>query len=263
MSASQNKQSTASTAKYCADRAQSWLSELVLNAFQHLFPDRGFRLDSHVIFFCALPQECQIGEELISRSAQAYFEIGTGLRVTPAGISVSSSDTGELLSKTAAHLWDAATEFRLRGDTCQRNLVRDEEKRRKYEKHLKAARKKIIACTQGTEEVAQEKRKLYEDNAKLMADLAERKQQRLELRARMYEDRDEGLDICDEIMNHPDVIDDPAAKRVMGLLQREVTASVGTVNALPALSHDTLDTQSSTDEQSYSDSQSSALLLDF
>ncbi|EOA92056.1 uncharacterized protein SETTUDRAFT_67405, partial [Exserohilum turcica Et28A] len=65
------------------------LKYLVLNAFQHLFPDRGFRLDSHVIFFCALPQECQIGEELISRSAQAYFEIGTGLRVTPAGISVS------------------------------------------------------------------------------------------------------------------------------------------------------------------------------
>lgn len=101
-------------ATYRDDKTQSWLTELVRNAFQYTFPDRGFKLDAYVIYFCISPQECEFDEEILSRCGQAYLETGTGFGVTPAGVSVkSANETWNYTNAQAQDLWKRTMRFRL------------------------------------------------------------------------------------------------------------------------------------------------------
>ncbi|KAF7675870.1 hypothetical protein GT037_006589 [Alternaria burnsii] len=121
---------------YNGDRSQSWFSGLLRNIFQYLYPDQGFQLVTHVVAFCVCYEECQIGEELLSRSAQAYYNTGTGMGVTPAGCNVSSANTEDMSAKDAKRLWALAMGFRLRGE-FDRNMARDMEDLPVYEEYQK------------------------------------------------------------------------------------------------------------------------------
>jgi hypothetical protein len=157
---------------YSEDRSQSWLTELMRNVFQFAFPQRGFKLDTHVIYFCTSLEECQIGEELLSRCGQAYFETGSGFGVTAAGLSVQSANTADLSHKKALGLWEMTMRFRLHNyDFFSRNMALEEERMDKYEEYLDHLRTTVVQSTQDIDDAENSKSELRDNNKKLQAEL--------------------------------------------------------------------------------------------
>jgi hypothetical protein len=156
---------------YSADQSQSYLTELVRNAFRHVFPDLGFKIDAHVIYFCTCIEECQLGEELLSRIGQAYLETGTGFGITAAGIAVSSANTSDFNFGQAKQLWDMTMQFRMDSyDFFFENMEREGKRVTEYESYLRAL-KQTIPATQDVEDNESYKSQLREEIGTLRAEL--------------------------------------------------------------------------------------------
>ncbi|KAB2109367.1 hypothetical protein AG0111_0g1888 [Alternaria gaisen] len=141
------------------DDSQTWFPVLLHSIFQCLYPDHGFQLVTHVVAFCVCYEEYKIGEELLSRSAQAYYDTGTGMRVAPVGCHVSSANIEDMSAKDAKRLWALAMGFRLRG-VFNRNMARDVEDLPVYVEYIKTRkRRRMIPCTQDADQLAETIRK--------------------------------------------------------------------------------------------------------
>jgi hypothetical protein len=256
-------------ANYSQDSNQSWFSELLRNVFRYLDPDRGFQLDSHVIFFCAHPDECKIGEELVSRSAQAYFDSGTGMGVAAAGVNVNSSNTDDLKAADAERMWQLTMKFRLRGEFA-RNMDRHEEYLELYAEYVenvikqraaakdarkadkdavknarksdkadaKNARKADRAAAKEARRAKKEAKRAREaDHAaksnKRAKIISDEKQAIAKLRSQIAEDRDKMLAIQARVHNHVKVDNSPEVRNAIDAIQTLIAAEIEVaVNAL-------------------------------
>lgn len=148
---------------YNGDHSQSWFSVLLRSVFQYLYPDQGFQLVTHVAAFCVCSEECKLGEELLSRSAQAYYDTGTGMGVAPAGCNVSSANIEDMSARDAKRLWALAMAFRMHGE-FNRNVARDMEDLPVYVEYIKSRnRRRTIPCTQDADQLAGAIRKKKEE----------------------------------------------------------------------------------------------------
>jgi hypothetical protein len=159
---------------YSEDRAESWLMELTRDVYQYAFPARGSKVETHVIYFCTSLEECQMGEEILSRCGQAYLETGSGFGVTAAELSVNSANTKDFTHGKALQLWNTTLRFRLHNyDFFSRNMDREEECMNVYEEYLEHRKKSKVRFTQDIKAIEDRKQYLHEEAARLKAKLEE------------------------------------------------------------------------------------------
>jgi hypothetical protein len=232
---------------YSADSNQSWFSELLRNVFRYLDSERGFQLDTHVIFFCVCREECKIGEVLLSRSAQAYIETGTGMGVAPAGLSISFSKINEMKHGDAIRLWKLTMKFRYRGPFV-RDLTEHESLLPEYNKYVESVRATMKKREKKTEKKPEAKRKKKpkrdpEERARLLQQakdtIAALKAEIEEIKARtvpmaeLEEDYQKLLDKHAEFRNSSYFDDEPESRaKILELMDQDAAAAAAMIKAL-------------------------------
>lgn len=154
---------------YSADHSQSWLTEMMRDALRLLSPHKSFNLENFVICYLTSHDECQLAEELLTRSGRAYYHTGLGLNVHDAGLSNASGDTGDMREKDVKKLWKAAKRFR-NDDDFYRRVANEVKRLEPYTKWAKNNKSQTRSQTTGPATEREELEQRLKDLQQQIAD---------------------------------------------------------------------------------------------